>query len=228
MAGQSKKPAAADRRARIAEQQAAERARERRNKILMGVGAAVVAAGVIGGVVVAVSSNDKTASANPSATGNAHWAVPSNTDAAVKAAGLSMLTAEGTTMHIHAHLDVWADGQKITVPGLVGINETAQTISPLHTHDTSGVIHIESPKVQDFTLGQFTTEWNVPLSADQIGALKTDATHTLKVYVNGKQTTGDPSKLVLHAHDEIAIVYGTASEDASIQVPSSYTWPSGL
>jgi hypothetical protein len=156
------------------------------------------------------------------------WAAPADTDAAVKAAGLSMLTAEGTAEHIHIHLDVWSNGQKVTVPALVGINEGAQTISPLHTHDTSGVVHIESPEVKDFTLGQFTTEWGVPISSTQFGADKTDADHTLKIYVNGKEYTGDPSKLVFHAHDEIAIVYGTAAQNAAVQIPSSYTWPSGL
>jgi hypothetical protein len=225
MAGQSKKPAAADRRTRIAAQQAAERARERRNKILMGAGAIVVVAGVVTGVVVAMDSGSKS---NASANGAVTWAAPADTDAAVKAAGLSMLNAEGTAEHIHVHLDVYSDGKKISVPALVGINESAQTISPLHTHDTTGVVHIESPRVQDFTLGQFTTEWGVPLSNSQLGPNKTDASHSLKVYINGKETPGDPSKIVLHAHDEIALVYGTASEDASVQVPSSYNWPSGL
>jgi hypothetical protein len=226
MAGQSKKQAAADRRARIAEMQAAERARDRRNKILLGAGAFVVAAGAVAGIVAAVSSSDHKATAT--ASSSVDWAAPANTDAAVKAAGLTMLNAEGTAEHIHIHLDVWVDGQKVTVPQLVGINEGAQTISPLHTHDTTGVVHIESPVVKDYNLGQFMTEWGVPLNGNQIGGDKTDATHTLKVYVNGKQTSGDPSKLVFHAHDEIALVYGTAAQDSSVQIPSSYAWPSGL
>ena len=227
MAGQSKKQAA-DRRARIAEMQAAERARARRNKIFLGVGAFVIAAGAVTGIVAAVSDSGHSNSSNAGSTASVNWAAPTDTDAAVKAAGLSMLTAEGTAEHIHIHLDVWVNGQKITVPALVGINENAQTISPLHTHDTTGVVHIESPVVKDYQLGQFMTEWGVPLNASQLGSDKTDATHTLKVYVNGKETSGDPSKLAFHAHDEIAIVYGTASQNASIQIPSSYTWPSGL
>lgn len=226
MAGQSKKQAAADRRARVAEMQAAERARDRRNKILLGAGALVVAGGAIFGIVAAVDTSDsKTPTASASSV---NWAAPADTDAAVKAAGLSMLDAEGTAEHIHIHLDVWVGGQKVTVPQLVGINEGAGTISPLHTHDTSGVVHIESPVVKDYRLGQFLTEWGVPISATQFGTEKTDATHTLKVYVNGKETTGDPSQLVFHAHDEIAIVYGTAAQNASVQIPSSYSWPSGL
>jgi hypothetical protein len=226
MAGQSKKQAAADRRARIAEMQAAERARDRRNKILLGAGAFVVVAGAVAGVVAAVSSSDHKATG--AASSSVDWAAPANTDAAVKAAGLTMLNAEGTAEHIHIHLDVWVDGQKVTVPQLVGINESAQTISPLHTHDTTGVVHIESPVVKDYNLGQFMTEWGVPLNANQIGTDKVDATHTLKVYVNGKQASGDPSQLVFHAHDEIALVYGTNAQDSSVQIPSSYAWPSGL
>ncbi|WP_052434182.1 hypothetical protein [Streptacidiphilus melanogenes] len=227
MAGQSKKQAAADRRARIAEMQAAERTRERRTKLLLGAGALVVVAGAVAGIVAAVGSSDHTA-AGAAAGSSASWVAPANTDAAVKAAGLTMLNAEGTAEHIHIHLDVWANGQKVTVPALVGINEGAQTISPLHTHDTTGVVHIESPVVKDYDLGQFMTEWGVPLNAQQVGGDKADATHALKVYVNGKQTGGDPSQLVFHAHDEIAIVYGTAAQDSSVQVPSSYAWPSGL
>ncbi|SEM12883.1 hypothetical protein [Streptacidiphilus jiangxiensis] len=226
MAGQSKKQAAADRRARIAEMQAAERARDRRNKILLGAGAVVIAAGAIIGIAAAVDNNGSKAST--ASASSVSWAAPTDTDAAVKAAGLTMLNAEGTAEHIHIHLDVWANGQKVTVPQLVGINEGAGTISPLHTHDTTGVVHIESPVVKDYHLGQFMTEWGVPISSTQLGPDKTDATHTLKVYVNGKETTGDPSQLVFHAHDEIAIVYGTAAQNASVQIPSSYTWPSGL
>lgn len=226
MAGQSKKQAA-DRRARIAELQAAERARERRNKIFLGAGALVIVAGAVVGIVSAVGGSGHS-SPSAGSTASVNWAAPADTDAAVKAAGLSMLTSEGTAEHIHVHLDVWVNGQKIAVPAMIGINESAQTISPLHTHDTSGVVHIESPVVKDYNLGQFMTEWGVPLNAGQIGNDKTDATHALKVYVNGKEAGGDPSKLVFHAHDEIAIVYGTAGESSSIQIPSSYTWPSGL
>jgi hypothetical protein len=31
--------------------------------------------------------------------------------------------------------------------------------SPLHTHDTSGIIHVESPTVRSFTLGEFVDLW---------------------------------------------------------------------
>jgi hypothetical protein len=88
------------------------------------------------------------------------------------------------------------------------------------------VIHIESPDpAATFTLGQFFREWQVSLSADHIGGLIADDNHDLKVFVNGNLHPGDPAGLVLVAHDEIAIVYGTDAQFAN--VPSSYPWTNG-
>ncbi|MGF1429794.1 hypothetical protein, partial [Kitasatospora sp. LaBMicrA B282] len=156
------------------------------------------------------------------------WPAPADPAAAVAAAGLPMLGAEGTVEHIHAHLDVYLDGRSVTVPALVGIDESTQQISPLHTHDTSGVIHVESPVQARFTLGQFMTEWQVSLAADHLGAASTDAGHTLTAYLNGKPVSGDPAAITLGAHDEIALLYGTPAENAQVTVPTGYAWPSGL
>jgi len=245
----SKKARAEQRRAKIAEMRAqAERERKRRmliNRGLLGAGAVLVAGG-IAAAVVAQSGGGKSASASPKNSNAAPtampstpavttnggrttappWDTPADPGTRVAAAGLPMLGQEGTTLHIHAHLDVIADGKAVTVPALIGIDETSQQISPLHTHDTSGVIHIESPTKTTFTLGQFLTEWNVSAAADHIGGLKVGGGKTLQIYVNGKQQSGDPAALVLHAHDEIALVYGTPGQAGSI--PSSYKWTNGL
>jgi hypothetical protein len=68
-------------------------------------------------------------------------------------------------------------------------------------------------------------EWAVPLSAKCVGALCADAGHTLGFYVNGKQVTSDPTKIVLHKHDEIAVVY--AKKGAQVKPPASFTFPAG-
>jgi hypothetical protein len=163
----------------------------------------------------------------PGRTSNPPWNAPSDAAGAVAAAGLPMLGQEGTAQHIHAHLDVIVNGAPAPVPAEVGIDQAKQQISPLHTHDTSGVIHIESPDASaKYTLGQFFTEWQVSLAADHIGGLTADATHKLVAYVNGKPYTGDPASIVLNAHDEIAIVYGTQAQQTN--VPSSYQWTNGL
>jgi predicted small secreted protein len=194
------------------------------------IGAAVLA----GAVTLAACGSDSkggagstsSATDNKPAAASVSWPAPADASAQVKAAGLPMLGQEGQVLHIHSHLDVFVDGKAVTVPAEIGIDEAEQQISPLHTHDTSGVVHIESPVKRDFTLGQFMTEWNVPISKDTLGPLKTGGGNELHVYVNGKEQAGDPSALTLVAHDEIAIVYGSPAD--KVQVPASYNWPEGL
>jgi hypothetical protein len=199
----------------------------------------VIAAAVLAGAVslAACGSDKKDSSASVTPSNSASttssdkpapvsWPAPSDATAQAKAAGLPMLGQEGQVLHIHSHLDVFVDGRPVTVPAEIGIDLTRQQISPLHTHDTSGVVHIESPVKRDFTLGEFMTEWNVPIGKDSLGPLKSGGGKELHVYVNGTERTGDPAALKLGAHDEIAVVYGAASE--KVHVPASYNWPQGL
>lgn len=198
---------------------------------------AIGVAALAGAVTLAACGSDgKKADASPSGTPSASdnkpaassvdWPAPADASVQAKAAGLPMLGQEGQVLHIHSHLDVFVNGTRVTVPADIGIDIPRQQISPLHTHDTSGVVHIESPVKKDFTLGEFMTEWNVPITKDSLGTLKTGGGKELHVYVNGKQQSGDPAALTLHAHDEIAVVYGPASD--KVKVPTSYTWPQGL
>src|SRR5262249_26867944 len=80
-----------------------------------------------------------------------------------------MLGQEELAVHYHAHLDVLVNGQPVPVPADLGIDEARRLISPLHTHDDTGVIHIESATNAPFTLGQFFAEWGQPLRATQVG-----------------------------------------------------------
>lgn len=152
------------------------------------------------------------------------WSAPTDAAAAMRAAGLPMLSHEGTVEHIHAHLDVRVNGQSVDVPAMIGIDRRG--ISPVHTHDSTGVIHIESPVKQAFTLGEFFTEWDVGLSTDSIGGLQAGDGKTLRAFVNGKPTTGNPAALPINAHDEIVLIYGTAQPGESI--PAHYDFASGL
>lgn len=157
-------------------------------------------------------------------TGGAPWPAPTDASARAKVAGLPMLGAEGQVLHIHSHVDVLVNGRSLVVPADIGIDLEQQKISPLHTHDTTGIVHIESPVQADFTLGQFMTEWNVQLTKDRLGPLKTGGGKELHVYVNGKEQSGDPAAVKLTAHAEIAIVYGKPGTE----VPSAYAFPAGV
>jgi len=161
-------------------------------------------------------------------TGTAPWTVElTNLKARLAADGLPALAQEGTALHIHQHLDLIIDGTPVAVPAEIGINEGAGFISPIHVHDTTGVIHVESPVVKTFTLGQFFDIWGVRFSATCIGGYCADATHSLQVWVNGAPYTGDPRMLPLSAHEEIVIAYGTQAETPTT-IPASFAFAPGL
>src|SRR5437762_7857123 len=49
------------------------------------------------------------------------------------------------------HLDIFVNGKHVTVPALVGIYANGDTTQggffvELHTHDSSGIMHLEAPK----------------------------------------------------------------------------------
>ncbi len=154
------------------------------------------------------------------------WPVPDNAAAAISAAGLSTITMEGEAEHIHAHLDIIVGGQPVTVPANIGIDTQAGAMSPLHTHDSSGVLHIESPIRRPYNLAELFTEWDVSLSADNIGGLHAAAGKTLSVYVNGQLRQGDPATITFADHDEVALIYGGA--DHPVPAPTRYDFPAGL
>jgi len=157
------------------------------------------------------------------------WPLPENAQPYIAAAGLSVLTAEQLQVHYHVHLDIIDNGSKVTVPAGIGFvikNGRATGITVLHTHNTSGVLHIESAADKAYTLGQAFTEWGVALSATQVGGLQADSGHVLATYVNGKQFSGDPATIRLKKHLEIAIWYGPTG--TTPKVPKSYRFPAGL
>jgi hypothetical protein len=136
--------------------------------------------------------------------------------------GLNPLTNEGQVIHIHQHLDVFVNGKQEPVPQGIGIYD-GQFLTELHTHDATGIMHVESPTNRHFSLGQFFGVWGVRLTADCVGGYCRQVTPWI-VYVNGQPYSGDPAALVLREHQEIAFVIGTPPK----KIPSSYKFPGGL
>jgi len=146
----------------------------------------------------------------------------------VLAAGLPY-AEEMLSVHYHAHLDIVADGKKVSVPPYIGFvtsGTKAIGLAPLHTHQDDGIIHIENDRPATFLLGQFFVEWGVRLTKHCIGGLCAGNGKELAFYVNGKPHTGDPRRIVLTKHEEIAIEYGATGSLPT--PPSSYSFPSGL
>ncbi len=170
--------------------------------------------------------------ANPNALpgiikGNVPWSANNDTlRARLKDIGLPPLTHEGSALHIHEHIDISINGKSVSVPAGIGIDQIAGFISPIHTHRANGVIHVESPTVQTFTLGQFFDVWGVRFTSQCIGDYCATATTSLKVYANGKRYKNNPRLLPLKEHEEIFVTYGS-DKTATTTIPSTYAFPQG-
>ncbi len=119
---------------------------------------------------------------------------------------LTCLPQEQLVMHIHPELKIMINGQQREVPSNIGVQPTC--IHFLHTHDATGKIHVESPVQKDYHLSDFFAVWDQPFSADQILDSKVDATHRIRMTVNGQDNT-EYGDLVLRDGDQIVINYET-------------------
>jgi hypothetical protein len=145
----------------------------------------------------------------------------------LRAIGLDPLTAEGQVVHIHQHLDLFVDGDPVEVPANLGIDAQQTFIAALHTHDTTGVMHVESPTASTFSLGQFFAVWGVRLSKSCVGGECAGSGKQLRAWVNGEPVDANPTRIVLAEHQEIVLAIGTAAQMPK-PVPSRYEFPAGL
>jgi hypothetical protein len=120
--------------------------------------------------------------------------------------------------HYHAHLTLLRDGKQVKVPAFIGIDFKHQCLYWLHTHDATGIMHIESPDTRTYTLGNWFDVWGKPLSKTQAAGLKGN----LKVFVGNRAFGGDPRTIVLKPHELITIEQGKVVE------PPPFTFPPGV
>lgn len=108
--------------------------------------------------------------------------------------------------HIHSILEIRANGEAMEVPTDIGVEETCMTV--LHTHTPDGVIHVESPEKRDFTLADFFAVWKQPFSKDELLGYRVDATHRIRVTVDGYEVD-TYENTVLRDGERIVISYET-------------------
>jgi hypothetical protein len=118
-------------------------------------------------------------------------------------------------MHFHPHLNLIIDGKPVTVPSQIGIDPSLwkdhsldhygmqamsdgmSGMAPLHTHDASGTIHVESNANRNYTLGEFLNIW---------GGLDTNG-KTVKATADGKSVSGYKD-LILRDGEKINLQVG--------------------
>ena len=132
--------------------------------------------------------------------------------------GVQCAPIEQLAYHIHAHLQVYVNGQPRALPAAIGMVGPVAQQTPygpfygaqqcyywLHTHASDGIIHIESPTARVYTLGNFFDEWNQPLSGTQVAGDKGKVT----AFVNDKPWTKSPRDVPLVPHESIQLDVGT-------------------
>jgi hypothetical protein len=142
--------------------------------------------------------------------------------------GIRCDEVEFTRFHIHAHLDIFVDGKPYTVPSQIGIDPEGRCLYWLHTHDDSGIIHIESPTEREFTIGNFIEIWKRTFGNTVLFDSDLNETNSfINAYVNGVEvpSSTDLTNIGINAHDEIALLLGPIRPE---NIPSEYQFEEGL
>jgi len=122
--------------------------------------------------------------------------------------GIECWATEQAAYHVHTKLEIYVRGEKRTVPANIGIIPN-RCMYWLHTHDSTGWIHVEAPRQIRATLGQFFDIWGQPLSSERV--LEVDLRSSgleMRIYVDGKPHEGDPREIELVDMREIVIDVG--------------------
>ena len=134
--------------------------------------------------------------------------------------------------HIHAHVTLFQNGTQVAVPIAIGLmhpvyssggNIAQMPSSPppgtcfyhIHTHDRSGIIHLENPTTTTFTLGELFDIWGEPLTSSNIAGVSGPTLF----YVGNSLFSGDPKTIVLTSHEQITLEVG-----GPYVFPPFYTW----
>jgi hypothetical protein len=117
------------------------------------------------------------------------------------------------TFHIHAMLRIYVNGLLQPLPADIGLDPAKGIESSMHTHDESGIIHMEAAHPFNYTLGDFFAVWGVKLGPAQVGGLTGLGGDHLHFYLNGKSLR-NPAALVLHRYDSVVIGYGPVNSFA--------------
>jgi hypothetical protein len=103
--------------------------------------------------------------------------------------------------HSHPELSITISGQAIVIP----VTYDPSCAQPIHTHDSTGVLHVETDQNQNYTIGDWFLLWGhfansqtqATFNRTQIFNNKVDPTHHITMTVNGANDTIDYQNLQL-------------------------------
>jgi hypothetical protein len=158
---------------------------------------------------------------------------PTNGHSAVTSIPCDQL--EHTQVHYHAALQILYRGQLAAIPTTIGRSALCYYWLHMHTGEP-GIIHVEAPADQTFTLGDFFAVWGAwgakaqPLDLAHVSSFVLAPDQKLVVYVDGgsgdgpRLFTGDPKTIVLADHEVITLEI----IPPAVAPPPAFAWPSGF
>jgi hypothetical protein len=194
---------------------------------LSGGAKALIALAAAGGVLVALlvaAGIVLTILAIPSRGSNAE------TNPAPNASRVQCQPVEQLANHFHTRLVILHEGAAVTIPAYIGIKSSC--IYWLHTHDTSGVIHIETPITEfrtTFTLGDFFSVWGQPIDSSHAASAVVGSGQSMHAWVQDDPSgspaafTKNPATIPLHDCESITIDIGAGEPGAP-----AYDFPTGF
>ena len=122
------------------------------------------------------------------------------------------LNHDGLARHDHATLQIFINGEQEVIPENVGImtdicNKDGEEMHAVHTHDSSGKLHIESNEDIDIPIGVFFDIWGHHFDETGIFEYRVNSTHELIMTVGGQQINEYDDYLLINTSDIIEIRY---------------------
>ena len=130
------------------------------------------------------------------------------------------ITIPAGSVHWHPRLTIKIDGELTQIPTGIGstigkvidVQLSGMRMSPTHTHETDGKIHLEnnnpSSKPETLTLGYFFYVWDKQFNSTCIFNLYCTNKGDLEMYVNG-QKNSEFEDYVMRDKDNVFIVYNS-------------------
>jgi hypothetical protein len=125
---------------------------------------------------------------------------------------------EQLARHFHSQLVILEEGQSMAIPANIGI--ASSCIYWLHTHDTSGVIHVETPVTEiatTFTLGDFFSVWGQAIDSRHAGLAYVGPGQSMRVWVqdgpsrSARSWSKNPAAIPLRDCESITIDIGSGA-----------------
>jgi len=129
--------------------------------------------------------------------------------------GVPCMREDLPVQHLHVHLEVLLDGKPIVVPAGIGVGRpwganpdgfiaTGSCFAWIHTHDTTGVVHVFTQVGKSYSLGQLFEVWGQPLGANTALGFR----GALVVLIDGRPFAGDPQAVTLKNFENIVLELG--------------------